>query len=419
MKRVVITGMGLVTPLGAGVDFVWKKLLEGASGIRQLQGFETGDLATTIGGQVPHGTAEGELNLDAFLEHTEKRRLEPFLQYAIAASVEAVKMAGWENPGASERERTGVLIGSGIGGVERISETALTLKERGPKKVSPFFIPMSLINEAAGLVSMRYAFRGPCHAVVTACATGAHAIGDAMRLIQYGDADVMVAGGTEQATCRVTVSGFAAMRALSTGFNDRPTEASRPWDKDRDGFVLGEGAGVVVLEEREHALKRGATIHAELTGYGLTGDGYHLSAPDPEGSGALRAMKRALEVAKLEPKQLGYVNAHATSTPVGDPVELVALRRLMGDAAGQVSVSSTKSSTGHLLGAAGAIEAVFSALALKHQVAPPTLNLHAAEGAEGLDLVPLQAKPRRIDHALSNSFGFGGTNAALVMSRAG
>lgn len=417
MKRVVITGMGLVTPLGVGLENVWKQLLAGKSGIRAITSFDVSDLPTKIAGQVPHGKGEGELDLEQYFDIQERRRLEPFLHYAIVAAVEAIKHAGWEKPPSEEEgDRTGVLIGSGIGGLERIAENALILHEKGPRRISPFFIPMSLINETSGLVSMRYGFRGPCHSVVTACATGANAIGDAARLIQYGDADVMVAGGAESATGRLALAGFSAMRAMSTEFNDTPTEASRPWDKRRDGFVLGEGAGVVVLEEREHALKRGARIYGEILGYGISGDAYHMSAPEPEGAGALRAMKTALGHAKLDATKLQYVNAHATSTPVGDPVELKALRRLLGDAAPKVSISSTKSSVGHLLGAAGAVEAIFTALALRDQVAPATLNLNDPEDAT-LDLVPRQPKQREIQYALSNSFGFGGTNAALVLGR--
>ncbi len=417
MKRVVITGMGLVTPLGVGLENVWKQLLAGKSGIRAITSFDVSDLPTKIAGQVPHGKGEGELDLEQYFDIQERRRLEPFLHYAIVAAVEAIKHAGWEKPPSEEEgDRTGVLIGSGIGGLERIAENALILHEKGPRRISPFFIPMSLINETSGLVSMRYGFRGPCHSVVTACATGANAIGDAARLIQYGDADVMVAGGAESATGRLALAGFSAMRAMSTEFNDTPTEASRPWDKRRDGFVLGEGAGVVVLEEREHALKRGARIYGEILGYGISGDAYHMSAPEPEGAGALRAMKTALGHAKLDATKLQYVNAHATSTPVGDPVELKALRRLLGDAAPKVSISSTKSSVGHLLGAAGAVEAIFTALALRDQVAPATLNLSDPEDAT-LDLVPRQPKQREIQYALSNSFGFGGTNAALVLGR--
>ena len=418
MRRVVITGMGLVSPLGVGVEHVWRQLLAGKSGIRAITDFDVSDLPAKIAGQVPMGKNPGELDLEAIFDIQERRRLQPFLHYAIAAAVEAVKDAGWEAPKDLEAERTGVLIGSGIGGLQGIYETSLTLAEKGPRRVSPFFIPMVLINEASGLVSMRFGFKGPCHSVVTACATGANAIGDASRLIQYGDADVMIAGGTESATGRLALAGFAAMRALSTEYNDRPTEASRPWDKARDGFVLGEGAGVVVLEEREHALKRGAKIYGEVVGYGISGDAYHMSAPDPEGAGAFRAMRTAMGHAKINADQLGYVNAHATSTPVGDPLEVKALKRLLGDSAKSVSISSTKSSIGHLLGAAGAAEAIFTTLALRDQVAPPTLNIHDPDDeAKGLDLVPFESKQRKIDHALSNSFGFGGTNAALVLSR--
>jgi 3-oxoacyl-[acyl-carrier-protein] synthase II len=418
MRRVVITGLGLVTPLGVGVEHVWRRLLAGHSGISRITRFEVSDLPSKIAGQVPHGKAPGELDLEALFDSQERRRLDRFLLYAMAATVEAVADAGWQAPDERERERTGVLLGSGIGGFERIAENALVLRDQGPRRISPFFIPSVLINEASGLVSIRYGYRGPCHAVVTACATGANAIGDAARLIEYGDAEVMVAGGAEAATTRLGLAGFAAMRALSTEFNDAPQAASRPWDRRRDGFVSAEGAGVMVLEEREHALARGAKVYAEVTGYGLSGDAYHLSAPDPEAGGAVRAMRRALEIARLRPEQLGYVNAHATSTPVGDPVELKALRALLGDAVGQVPVSSTKSSIGHLLGAAGAVEAIFTALTLRDQVAPPTLNLDEPDGAEGFDLVPKVARPIAAEHAMSNSFGFGGSNVSLVLSRA-
>jgi 3-oxoacyl-[acyl-carrier-protein] synthase II len=417
MRRVVITGMGLVTPLGVGVENVWKRLLAGESGLRAAQGFDVSDLPAKVAGQVPMGKGPGELDLEALFEIQERRRFETFIHFGIAAADEAVKMAGWAPATEEQRERTGVLIGSGIGGFQRIAENAILLHEKGPRKLSPFFVPMSLINEASGLVSVRYGYKGPCHAVVTACATGANALGDAARLIQFGDADVMVAGGAEAATCRLAMAGFCAMRAMSTGFNDEPTRASRPWDAARDGFVLSEGAGVMVLEALEHAQARGATILGELTGYGIAGDAYHMSAPDPEGGGALRAMRTALRHAKLAPEALGYVNAHATSTPMGDPVELIALRALLGDAVKDVAVSSTKSSIGHLLGAAGAVEAIFTALALRDQVAPPTLNLESPEGAEGFNLVPLKAQSRRFEHALSNSFGFGGTNTSLVFSR--
>ncbi|MFZ5896265.1 MAG: beta-ketoacyl-ACP synthase II [Myxococcota bacterium] len=417
MRRVVVTGMGLVTPLGCGVAHVWGRLLAGCSGIRRIETFETADLSARIAGQVPRGTQPGQLDLESLFDVKERRRLDDFILYAIAAAHEALQDSGFAPTTDAERERTGVLFGSGIGGLPGIAETAVKLEQQGPKKVSPFFIPSALINEASGLVSIRFGLRGPCHAVVTACATGANAIGDAARLIQLGDADVMVAGGSEAATCRLALAGFGVMRALSTGFNEEPEAACRPWDAARDGFVLAEGAGSVVLEDLDHANARGARIYGELTGYGLGGDGYHLSAPDPSGEGAIRAMRAALARARLDASEIDYVNAHATSTPVGDPVELLAARRVFGGAASRVSISSTKSATGHLLGAAGAVEAIFSLLALRDQVAPATLNLHTPEDAEGLDLVPLKAKQRPIRHVMSNSFGFGGTNATLIVSR--
>jgi 3-oxoacyl-[acyl-carrier-protein] synthase II len=417
MRRVVITGMGAVTPVGVGVKHVWQQVLACKSGIRPITSFDVSDLGTKIAGQVPAGKGPGEFDIEKNFDVQERRRLEPFLHYAIEAAIEAVNDAGWQPTDELAKDRTGVLIGSGIGGFERIADNALLLRDKGPKRISPFFIPMALINEASGLVSMRFGFRGPCHAVVTACATGANAIGDASRLIQFGDADVMIAGGTEAAASRLAMAGFAAMRALSTDFNDTPELASRPWDKRRDGFVLGEGAGVVVLEELEHAKARGAHIYAEVSGYGLSGDAYHLSAPDPNGAGAARAIRAALGHAKVSADQLGYINAHATSTPVGDPIELRGLRSVLGSAVSTVSVSSTKSAIGHLLGAAGAIEAIFTALALRDQIAPPTLNLDEPEDADGFDLVPKEPKSRAIKHALSNSFGFGGANAALVLSR--
>ncbi|MFT3711408.1 MAG: beta-ketoacyl-ACP synthase II [Archangium sp.] len=416
-RRVVVTGMGLVTPLGVGVEHVWNGLKAGKSGVRPVERVDTTDLPTKYAAQVPRGKGAGEFDPASFLDHQEQRRYEDFLQYAIGAAVEAMADAKWKPANEAEADRAGVLVGSGVGGMERIAENALLLAEKGPRKVSPFFIPMSLINEASGLISMRFNLRGPCHSVVTACATGAHAIGDAARLIEYGDADVMLAGGTEAAVCRLTLAGFTAMRALSSEFNDAPHTASRPWDKKRDGFVLGEGAGVVVLESLEHAQARGARIHGELLGYGLSGDAHHLSAPAPDGNGARRAMEMALRHAGRKATELDYVNAHATSTPVGDPIELTALRALLGGDTSRVSVSSTKSSIAHLLGAAGAVEAIITLLALRDQIAPPTINLHEPEGAEGIDLVPNEARSRRIELALSNSFGFGGTNAALVMSR--
>jgi 3-oxoacyl-[acyl-carrier-protein] synthase II len=413
MRRVVVTGLGLVTPLGVGGERVFARLLEGRSGIRRIDSFDTSDLPAKIAGQVPRGTGEGELDLGSLFDVKERRRFDDFLLYAIAASQHAIDDSGF----APRGERAGVLIGSGIGGLPSIAATALELERHGPRRVSPFFIPSALINEAAGLVSIRFGLEGPCHAVVTACATGANAIGDAARLIRYGDADVMLAGGTEAATCRLALAGFAAMRALSTGFNATPEQACRPWDGARDGFVLAEGAGCVVLEALDHARARGARIYGEVRGYGLSGDAYHLSAPDPTGRGALRAMRAALADARLDPGDIDYVNAHATSTPVGDPVELTAARALFGAHAGRVSISSTKSATGHLLGAAGAVEAIFTLLALRDQVAPATLNLHDPSDAQGLDLVPLAPKRRLIRHAMSNSFGFGGTNASLILSR--
>ena len=365
----------------------------------------------------PRGSEATSFDPDRIAAPKEQRRLEDFILYAMAASDEAVAQAGLDTLSDQQRERAGVLIGSGIGGLMAIAENAIILKEQGPRRISPYFIPRSLINEASGLVSIRHHLKGPNHAVVTACATGAHAIGDASRLIQYGDADIMVAGGTEAAVARLTVAGFAVMRALSTHYNDTPSEASRPWDNARDGFVLGEGAGVLVLEELSHAQRRNAPILGEVLGYGLSGDAFHMSAPDPTGDGARRAMVAALERAKINANDLDYINAHATSTPVGDPMEVAAVRSVVGNTVSRLSMSSTKSATGHLLGAAGAVEAIFTVLALRDQVAPPTLNLH--EPCEpDFDFVPLQAKPRSMRYALSNSFGFGGTNAALVLAKA-
>lgn len=414
MRRVVVTGMGLVSPLGVGVDATWKRLVAGESGVRRITQFDVSDLPAQIAGSVPRGEGPDAFDPSAIVPPKEQRRVEDFMLYAMAASDEAVRQAGLKDLTEEQRNRTGVLIGSGIGGFRSIAENAIILKEQGPRRISPYFIPRALINEASGMVSIRHQLRGPNHAVVTACATGAHAIGDASRLIQYGDADVMLAGGTEGAVDRLTIAGFAVMRALSTHFNSTPAEASRPWDASRDGFVLGDGAGVLVLEEYEHAKQRGANILAEVLGYGLSGDAFHLSAPEPTGDGAYRAMKAALGHARLDPSTLDYLNAHATSTPVGDPIELAAVRKLLGDDASRLAMSSTKSATGHLLGAAGAAEAIFTVLAIRDQVAPPTLNLHAPAEA-GFNLVPLVAQERPIRQALSNSFGFGGTNAALVL----
>ncbi len=419
MRRVVVTGIGLVTPLGVGAEFAWKRLIEGQSGIRAIQSFDVSDLPAKIAGQVPRGdTASGGFNADDWVPPKEQRKMDEFIVYALAAAEQAVADAGWKPQDEEDRERTGVMIGSGIGGLPGITEGAITLHERGPRRLSPFFIPSNLINLASGHVSIRYGFTGPNHAVVTACSTGAHAIGDAARLILLDDADVMVCGGTEAAICRLGLAGFAAARALSTGFNDQPSKASRPWDEARDGFVMGEGAGVLVLEELGHAERRGAKIYAEVVGYGLSGDAHHITAPAADGSGALRAMRNALKRAKLEPEKIDYVNAHGTSTPLGDEIELGAVKRLFGDHAYKLSMSSTKSSIGHLLGAAGSVEAIFSILAMRDSVVPPTLNLENPSPGCDIDLVPLRAKERPVRYALSNSFGFGGTNASLIFARA-
>lgn len=418
-KRIVVTGLGLVTPLGAGVEGNWSALTAGKSGLGPITKFQVDDLPCRVGGAVP--IEEGHPNrffIDEAVAPKERRRMDDFIVYAIGAAEEAIKDSGWEPPTEEDRERTGVMIGSGIGGLETIDSTAKILDKQGPRRVSPFFIPASLINLASGQVSIRHGFRGPNHAPVTACATGAHAIGDAARLIKYGDADVMVAGGAESAMCRLGIAGFAAMKALSTSYNDTPEKASRPWDKGRDGFVMGEGSGVLVLEDYEHAKKRGAKIYAEILGYGLSGDAYHLTAPAEDGSGGFRAMTSALRDAGLNPDQIDYVNAHGTSTPKGDEIELGAVKRLFGDHAYKLSMSSTKSAIGHLLGAAGAVEAIYSLLALRDQIVPPTLNLDDPSDSCDIDLVPHKAKERKLRYVLSNSFGFGGTNAAVVIGPA-
>jgi len=419
MRRVVVTGLGLVTPLGVGTEAVWKQLLDGKSGIRSIQNFDVSDLPAKIAGQVPRGeTSSGAFNADDWVAPKEQRKMDEFIIYAMGAAAQAVTDSGWTPTNPEDRERTGVMIGSGIGGLPGITEGALTLHEKGPRRLSPFFIPSNLINLASGHVSIRYGFSGPNHAVVTACSTGAHAIGDAARLIMWDDADVMVAGGTEAAVCRIGIAGFAAARALSTAFNDEPERASRPWDEKRDGFVMGEGSGIVVLEELEHAKKRGAKIYAEIIGYGMSGDAHHITAPAADGNGAFRAMRNALKRANLAPEQIDYINAHGTSTPLGDEIELSAVKRLFGDAAYKVSMSSTKSSIGHLLGAAGSVEAIFAMLAMRDGVVPPTLNLENPSPNCDIDLVPLKAKERKVRYALSNSFGFGGTNASLVFGPA-
>lgn len=416
-RRVVITGMGMVTPLGSGVAHNWRELTAGKSGIGSIASVDVSDLAARIAGEVPTGEAPGQFNVDAVISPKEQRKMDLFIQFALAAAVEAVEDSGWKPEEEEAQNRTGVLIGSGIGGLKEIEHTTLLMAEKGPKRVSPFFIPSCLINLASGHVSIRYGFRGPNHAVVTACSTGAHAIDDAAKLIHDDDADVMVAGGAEAAVCRIGIAGFAAARALSTGYNDTPEKASRPWDKGRDGFVMGEGAGVVVLEELEHAKKRGAPIYAEVVGYGLSGDAYHITAPHPEGDGGFRSMQMALRKAGITPEQVDYINAHGTSTPLGDEIELGAIKRLFGEAAYTLSMSSTKSAIGHLLGAAGSVEAIYAALATQHDLVPPTLNLEDPSESCDIDLVPLQAKEREVHYALSNSFGFGGTNASLVLKK--
>jgi len=417
MRRVVVTGMGLVSPLGCGVKATWDRLLNAESGVSRIERFNVSDLSSRIAGQIPIGKGgDGLFDPDQWMEPAAQRKVDDFIIYAMAAATQAVEDAGWMPEDEESRVRTGVMIGSGIGGLEGITDGAVVLLERGPRRVTPFYIPSALINLASGNVSIKYRFKGPNHSVVTACSTGAHAIGDAARLIMFEDADVMVAGGTEAAVCRVGVAGFAAARALSTHFNDTPERASRPWDQDRDGFVIGEGAGVLVLEELEHARRRGAKIYAEIVGYGLSGDAFHVTAPAEDGDGAYRSMQAAIKRAKLDLDQIDYINAHGTSTPLGDEIELKTVKRLFGDHAYKLSMSSTKSATGHLLGAAGAAEAIFSILAINNGVVPPTLNLdNPSEGCD-IDLVPMQAKERPVRYALSNSFGFGGTNASLVFA---
>ena len=416
MRRVVVTGLGMVTPLGLGVKTNWRRLTEGESGISAIDKFDVSQLPSKVAGLIPRGDpAEGRFDADQVVAPKEQRKNDEFIIYAIAAADEAIADSGWSPTDEESLERTGVMIGSGIGGLQWIAEGSVTLHERGPRRISPFFIPAALINLASGQVSIRHGFKGPNHSAVTACSTGAHAIGDAARLILWDDADVMLAGGAEGAICPIGMAGFAAARALSTSYNDTPEKASRPYDEGRDGFVMGEGAGVVVLEELEHARRRGAQIYAEVTGYGLSGDAYHITAPAPDGNGGFRSMRAALKRAGLDPADIDYVNAHGTSTPLGDEIELGAVKRLFGPAIDSVSMSSTKSAIGHLLGAAGAVEAIYSIMAIGENIVPPTLNLeNPSESCTGVDLVPLEAKERQVKAALSNSFGFGGTNASLV-----
>ncbi len=419
MRRVVVTGLGMVSPLACGVETSWSRLLAGRSGAGPIQGFETADLACRIAMQVPRGDGtDGSFNPDQWMEPKEQRKVDDFILYGIAAATQALDDAAWHPKTYDEQIRTGVLIGSGIGGLGGIYETSIILKEKGPRRVSPFFIPGRLINLTGGYVSIMHGLKGPNHSVVTACSTGSHAIGDAARLIALEDADVMVAGGAESAINRIGIAGFAACRALSTAFNDRPQMASRPYDKDRDGFVMGEGAGCVVLEAYEHAVARGAKIYAELVGYGMSGDAYHITAPEATGDGAFRAMAAALKRAGISASDIDYVNAHGTSTQLGDEIELNAVQRILGDAPVELSMSSTKSAIGHLLGAAGAVEAIFSILALRDQIVPPTLNLDNPSVETTIDLVPHKARKRKVEFALSNSFGFGGTNACLVFKHA-
>jgi 3-oxoacyl-[acyl-carrier-protein] synthase II len=418
MKRVAVTGLGMVTPLACGVEATWRRLIAGESGVSRIEAFNVSDIACQIAAQVPRGESEDPFVPDEWMDPKEQRRVDDFIVYAMCAATQALRDAKWAPATYEEEIETGVLIGSGIGGLGGIYDASITLFEKGPRRISPFFIPGRLINLAGGYVSIAHKLKGPNHAVVTACSTGAHAIGDAGRLIALGDANVMVAGGAESAVNRLSMAGFSACRALSTSFNDRPKQASRPYDRDRDGFVMGEGAGCVVLEEWEHAKARGAHIYAELVGYGLSGDAFHITSPSPDGDGAFRSMSAALKRANLSPSDIDYINAHGTSTQVGDEIELRAIEKLMGNAAGALTMSSTKSSIGHLLGAAGAVEAIFSILALRDQIAPPTLNLDHPSVETAIDLAPHMARERKIDVALSNSFGFGGTNASLIFQRA-
>ncbi len=417
MRRVVVTGLGLVTPLACGVEETWSRLLAGQSGAGLITRFDATNVVTKYACEVPRGDgSDGTFNPDHWMEPKESRKVDEFILYGVASAVQAVKDAGWEPADEEARCRTGVMIGSGIGGLQTIAENAVLIKEKGPKRVSPFFIPAALINLVSGQVSIRFGFKGPNHAVVTACATGAHAIGDAARLIALGDADVMVAGGAENPISEIGIAGFNACKALSTKRADDPQAASRPWDADRDGFVMGEGAGCVVLEEYEHAKARGAKIYAEVLGYGMSGDAYHITAPSEDGDGGFRAMKAAIARAGLTPGDIDYINAHGTST-MADTIELAAVERLLGNAAAKATMSSTKSAIGHLLGAAGAVEAIFCVLAIRDQVAPPTLNLDTPAVAATIDLAPKVARPRKIDVAMSNSFGFGGTNASLILGK--
>lgn len=416
-RRVVITGIGAVTPLSANAEGTWKKLINSESGIDKITIFDPAESPCKIAGEVKYGVEQDLFNPDIYADAKEQRKMDRFIHFAIAAADQAIQDSGWVANDELEKYRTGVMIGSGIGGLPMIEKTTVGMKERGIKKISPFFIPASLINLASGQVSIKHGFMGPNHAVVTACASGTHALGDSARMIEYGDVDVMIAGGAESAICEVGIGGFAALRALSTNFNDNPTAGSRPWDKDRDGFVMGEGAGIMVLEEYEHAKKRGAKIYAEVAGYGMSGDAYHITAPEATGRGSSYAMKLAIHHAGINPEEIDYINAHGTSTPMGDEIEVSSVKKVFGDHAYKLSMSSTKSATGHLLGAAGAIEAIFSTLAIRDNVAPPTLNLENPSENCDIDLVAKTAKSRNINYVMSNSFGFGGTNASIILKR--
>ncbi len=419
MRRVVVTGMGIACPLGVGVEHVWRRLINSESGISAIQAFDTKDVPCKVAGQVPPGSrATGGLDIGEFVPIKDQKKMDRFIHLAMAAGTEAVEDSGWVPETEEERNATGVMVGSGIGGLQTIYEGSVLISQGKARRLSPFFIPSALINLGSGHLSIKYGFKGPNHSAVTACATGVHAIGDAARLIMWGDADVMVAGGAEAAVCELGIAGFCASRALSTGFNDRPPEASRPWDKDRDGFVMGEGAGVLVLEDLEHARKRGAKIYAEVAGYGMSGDAFHITAPAEGHDGAFRSMKAAMKNGGIAPSEIQYVNAHGTSTPLGDDLELEAVERMFGDAARGLAMSSTKSATGHLLGAAGAVEAIFSILAIRDGVAPPTLNLDEPSRESVIDRVAKTAQERKINLALSNSFGFGGTNASVIFRAA-
>lgn len=416
-RRIVITGIGAVTPLSSNAESSWAKLIKGESGIGRITIFDPTESPCKIAGEVKYGKESNMLDIDQYIDVKEQRKMDRFIHFSCVAADQAISDSGWIAETDEQKYRTGIMIGSGIGGLPSIEKTVINFKEKGIKKISPFFIPQSLINLSSGQISIKHGFMGPNHAVVTACASGAHAIGDSARMIEYGDVDVMIAGGTESAICEAGIGGFAAMKALSTSFNDDPTHASRPWDKKRDGFVMGEGSGIVVLEELEHAKKRGAKIYAEIVGYGLSGDAYHITAPESSGRGSTYAMKLALKHANLNPENIDYINAHGTSTPLGDEIEINSVKKVFGDHAYKLFMSSTKSSTGHLLGAAGAVEAIFSTFAIRDNIAPPTLNLEDPSDGCDIELVPLKAKSRKIDVVMSNSFGFGGTNACLIIKR--